>query len=108
MPHRYTIRQLVQVRDWYRAHPNGRVTIREIWPPETFTAAEWHAWFRRCLDRKINAALPAHEGRKHDPQWQTEMSRAARALNTPRLAIHWLPPDLRSRFTHRLMSQERP
>ena len=27
---------------------------------------------------------------------------AARALNTPRLAIHWLPAEWRGRFSHRL------
>jgi hypothetical protein len=34
------------------------------------------------------------------------MARAARDLNHPRLVIHWLPPELRERFGHRLATRE--
>lgn len=52
---------------------------------------------------RINKHDPAYgKGRKWDAGWQIEMRRAARDLNHPRLAIHWLPTDLRGRFADRL------
>ena len=58
---------------------------------------------RRGLADRINRRDPAHgRGRKWDPDWQTETWRASRALNTPRLVIHWLPPWLKARYAHRL------
>lgn len=52
---------------------------------------------------RINRHLPwSTETRKWDWQWQADMARAARDLNTPRLCIHWLPPELRARFANRI------
>lgn len=41
-------------------------------------------------------------GRKWDPDYQRAMFQASRMLNTPRLIIDWLPPDLKARFAYRL------
>lgn len=55
------------------------------------------------LHDRINRHDPRYGvGRKWSDDYQVEISRAARALNTPRLAIHWLPPGLRERFQERL------
>ena len=52
---------------------------------------------------RINRLLPwFNKGRKWEWNYQTETRRAARALNTPRLIIHWLPSWLRPRFEHRI------
>ncbi len=59
--------------------------------------------FRAGLHDRINRHLPRYgKGRKWDPQWQIETYRAARDLNTPRLALHWLPAWLKARFAHRI------
>lgn len=52
---------------------------------------------------RINRHIPGFgQGRKWSYEWQVETLRAARALNTPRLAIHWLPSWLKPRFSHRI------
>lgn len=62
---------------------------------------------REGVHDRINRRLPwSQEGRKWAPIWQRDMARAARELNHPRLCIHWLPPDLRERFGHRLATRE--
>lgn len=61
----------------------------------------------RACDERINRHLPWFErGRKWEWVWQADTARAARALNTPRLVIHWLPAWLKTRFAHRLYSHE--
>lgn len=63
---------------------------------------------RRGLDDRINRHLPWFgRGRKWDSDWYWGMHRAASELNYRnagggRLAIHSLPPELRTRFEHRL------
>ena len=52
---------------------------------------------------RVNRRDPAYGvGRKWDADWQRETAHAARALNQPRLAIHWLPAWLKPRFGRRL------
>jgi hypothetical protein len=73
--------------------------------------AETLRHFRRGLHDRINRRIDGFghtlrpvqpRGRKECYEWQVETRRAAQALNTPRLAIHWLPPWLRNRFAHKL------
>ena len=62
---------------------------------------------RAGMHDRINRHLAwSQETRKWSPLWQADMARAARDLNWPRLRIHWLPPELRERFGHRLASRE--
>lgn len=62
---------------------------------------------REGLHDRINRRLAwSQDGRKWAPIWQRDMARAARDLNHPRLRIHWLPPELRERFGHRLATRE--
>lgn len=99
----YTIPQLRTAMAWAKAHPND--TIRIHWAPfgqQHFTGTAWRAWFQQCLMTKINRTLPQPGWRKLDSGWYWEMWRASRDLNTPRLAIHWLPTELRARFAARL------
>jgi hypothetical protein len=52
---------------------------------------------------RINRHVPGYgKGRKWDQQWQADMRRASRDLNTPRLVISWLPFDIKERFAYRL------
>ena len=102
MTFQYTARQLLDAAMWAKTHPEQRVTIHiQDWFSTELTGAQWRQWFRNCLDRKINRAT-GHAGRKWETDWQTEMHRASRQLNTPRLALHWLPHELKERFAHRL------
>lgn len=96
----YTARQLITCYRWCRQHPQGHVPIDRF---ETLTADEWVAWFRRCLDLKVSATLRGfHHGRKWDKEWQTQAWRTSREVNTPRLAVHWVPYEFRHRLRHRL------
>ena len=98
----YTVAQLREALAFAKAHPDG--TLRIAWAPwpGTFTGTEWLRWFQHCLDRKINRAQPASRGRKDTQDWFMQQWRCSRELNTPRLVVHWLPPDLKARFAHRL------
>jgi len=72
------------------------------------TASEALADLRAGMHDRINRHLPGYgRGRKWDDDWQLAMSHARHQLNTPRLAIHWLPADLRERFADRLCEAER-
>lgn len=63
--------------------------------------------FHDGLMDRINCRVPGFGvGRKWSPDWQAEAIRAGRDLNRPRLRIHWLPVDFRSRFAHRLAVSE--
>lgn len=100
----YTVRQLIETHRAAKAWPQDAPFIRVDWCT-VLTAREWLAWFRERLLMKIqyNGEGTTRSGwRKMQREWQVEMDRAARALNTPRLVIHWLPPDLKTRFAHRL------
>ena len=78
---------------WLPCTPGG-------WPG---TAEDALQEFRAGLHDRINRRLPWYDkGRKWDSDWQRETLQAAIRLNTPRLAIHWLPPHLKARFAHRL------
>lgn len=75
------------------------------WAP--MTAEEILREMRRGIHTRINRQDAAYgRGRKWCEAWQTETQRAARAINTPRLRIHWLPVEWRARFGHRLASHD--
>jgi len=105
MAFQYSIRQLREVRDFFKEHPEGLVKLGRVWPSDTLTSGEWHCWFMRCLHKRINRHQGSR-GRKDTREWFIEMRRVQHQLNTPRLIIHWLPVDLRDRFSHRLWCQE--
>lgn len=67
------------------------------------SAQEILADYRKGLHERINRHIPEFgKGRKWSTDWYWQMWRTSRELNTPRLAIHWLPFELRERFAHRL------
>jgi hypothetical protein len=56
----------------------------------------------RGMHDRINRHIPGYGvGRKWHDDWQRETANAARALNTPRLAIHWLPKWIAAKFPDR-------
>ena len=80
--------------------PTREVTRFFDWPEP---AADILRELRRGIHDRINRHLPGYgAGRKWNPDWQRAMGHAARELNDPRLRIHYLPPDLKQRFAHRL------
>lgn len=87
-----------------RAKAEPSTTFRaglETWWPTA--GLEVRGQFNRALHARINSRIPGYDvGRKWQPQWQADAMRAAHDVNTPRLAIRWLPSDLRARFAHRL------
>lgn len=94
------------VRAWRQClalAPETRVAGTLSHSREPGTVADVLRQFREGLADRINRHIPGHgQGRKWDADYQRHMLQAAYALNTPRLAIHWLPNDLRTRFAHRL------
>ena len=107
----YTARGLLQVSRTFAAHPEAVFTIPGVWPEERLDRSAWREWFRSCLDRKISAggakareARVRPRGRKDCYSWDLDMRRAQSLLNRPRLILHWLPRDLKTRFGHRLRS----
>lgn len=71
------------------------------------TAADALGQLRQGMHDRINRHLPNYGiGRKWSADWQRATIQAAHALNTPRLAIHWLPAHLKCRFEHRLAQND--
>ncbi len=62
--------------------------------------------FRAGLADRINRHMPGYgRGRKWSADWQRAALQCARAANTPRLIVRWVPPDLRARLAHRVMEE---
>jgi len=73
------------------------------WDHFATEAAEILRDIRYGVHDRINRHIPDYgHGRKWDSNWQHDMQRAARDLNTPRLVISWLPFEIKERFAHRL------
>lgn len=71
------------------------------WAPSG--AADIVDQFRGGLHDRINRHIPGHgRSRKWSNDYQRALTYSARLVNTPRLIIDWLPPDLVDRFHHRL------
>jgi len=102
MAFQYSIRQLKQVKQWFKDNPMGTVKIHDVWPSKVFNRDQWHCWLRKCLDSKINRHEKQCRGRKNSHDYYFELLRAAREINQPRLIINWLPKDLKKRFAYRL------
>lgn len=98
----YTAKTLIETYRWAKAHPAGIIPIDRC---ERLTGDEWIAWFRKRLDEKTNRGLVG-TGRKWDGIWYLEMERAARAVNTPRLRVTWVPLELRERLAHRIVNRD--
>lgn len=96
----HSVASLLRIRQWFKDHPDGVLKVT-IWPPQEMTRSQWHEWFVRCLNHKINVKA-GERWRNETTDQEIEECRAARELNTPRLAIHYLPPRLKARFAHRL------
>jgi hypothetical protein len=59
------------------------------------------------LNDRINHHIKGYGvGRKWSQDWQRAASQAARAVNTPRLIVYWVPCDLRKRLAHRVTTGE--
>ena len=89
-----------------RAAPQGQAYKHGLcgwWPTTRETILL--EWLEGVHDR-INRRLPGYGmGRKWHPDWQRMMLQEANRINTPRLILDWLPPELETRFAHRLRSQ---
>lgn len=71
------------------------------WYPVPAREVLWK--LRAGMHDRTNRHLPTYgRGRKWDPQWQADVARTARDMNTPRLRVYWAPADYRARLAHRL------
>lgn len=58
---------------------------------------------RYAVHDRINRHIRSYgRGRKWDQNWQRDAIQTAHAVNTPRLVVRWVPPDLRGRLAHRI------
>jgi hypothetical protein len=74
--------------DWFRIPEPAAVILRQ---------------FRTGLHARINRHVPGYgRGRKWSTDWQREAWRTARAVNTPRLVVRWVPTEFRARLADRL------
>jgi hypothetical protein len=97
----YTVKSLLATYQWANEHRDGIIPID--WCTK-LTGEEWLRWFRGRVQEKVSATIPGYgKGRKWDDMWQIEAQRTARAVNTPRLAVRWIPTEFRPRLSHRLM-----
>lgn len=91
------------VRSWRilrQMEPDNRVAGFGHFP---MPASEILRDLRYGMHDRINLRDQRFEkGRKWHHDWQRAMRHAQWQVNTPRLIIDWLPPDLEPRFSHRL------
>ncbi len=74
------------------------------WPEP---AADVLRELRYGLHDRINRHIPSFGvGRKWDHDWQREVGHTARAVNTPRLIVRWVPAHLQGRLAHRITRGE--
>lgn len=63
--------------------------------------------FEEGMHDRINRHTEGYGvGRKWDSDYQRGMAHAARAVNTARLIVRYVPADLRKRLAHRLYNEE--
>jgi hypothetical protein len=87
----------VKLDDPGKMYPSGPGS----WAP--MTAAKILAEMRRGIHDRINRHLPGYgQGRKWSQDWFWSAKRCADQVNTPRLIVRWVPPDLRMRLEHRI------
>lgn len=92
------------VEAWKKALANPDKVFKPIdWAKGSQTGSEIAQDFSKALQARINSrGKVIFRGRKYDSDWFWNMWRASKSLNTPRLVIDWLPPDLVKRFGYRL------
>jgi hypothetical protein len=78
-PGRYSTRGLVATMRAVKANPQLRVKTGE-WTRPVLSNSEYRAWFLRCLDTKINRALP-QTGRKLKGDYQQNLRMDVRTVN---------------------------
>lgn len=104
VPSNYTAAQLLLAIQTAKREPGSSFSIAGSWPAEEMTAAQYIAWFRSCMNAKINRGQ-APRGRKDCSDWQRDAMRTARSVNTPRLRVYLrsVPLEFRARLAHRLV-----
>lgn len=95
------------VRSWRALQSMPPRQLVANWTWDSVPAGEILADLSYGVQDRINRHLPwFRRGRKWDEDWQRAMIQSAHALNTPRLRLHWLPPELKARFPHRLAHRD--
>lgn len=106
LPNRKSVTLGEYVRSWKRLKtlPSGaRISNFGHFPEKAETILrEIHFG----IHDRINKNLSHYgQGRKWDGNWQAEAERTARAVNTPRLIVRYVMPDLLSKLKHRIFEQ---
>jgi hypothetical protein len=76
----------------------------DYWPDD---AGRILSQLRQGMHDRINRHIPGHgTGRKWSDDWQRHAIQCTHAVNTPRLRVDWIPPDLRARLAHRISTRD--
>lgn len=100
---KYSLGSLVRA---YRAARGGANILTGEWPASVLSPEEYRAWFRSCLERKINHHDPRQvKGRKASEEYAIELSRLRRYIGN-RIVVDWVHPILGERvkaaLSHRM------
>lgn len=66
----YTVGELLYAWEQFKANPNTRFELPDVWPPVAWRFDQWQVWFLRCLNAKINRNDPRANWRKMDESYQ--------------------------------------
>lgn len=111
IPVNYTSKQLIYAIKHAKAHPNDFYQTSE-WASHRMTASQYLAWFRRCLNAKINRDRKRYGRKDGGDNYMSDYERStmqiARRVNTPRLIVRKndVPFEFKGRLAHRIYQEE--
>jgi hypothetical protein len=101
---RTSAKLIIRAFQFFKKHPEGRLRTG-VWSDPAWTRDAFLAWFRECLNRKINRGN-TRPWRCLTPQWQADMAHDARLINDAARHIRWSgrnllrTPEMRRRYPH--------
>lgn len=111
VPKTYSARQIVYAVRHAKSHPRDFYQVNE-YDGVKMTAAEYVAWFRKCLHKKINRDRVPYGRNDGGDGYMSDSERTAmqlaRRVNTPRLIVRAseVPQEFRVRLAHRIWTEE--
>lgn len=111
IPTDYTAKQLIYAINHAKSHPNDFYPSSE-WTSKRMTAAQYLAWFRRCLNAKINRSRTRYGRKDGGDNYMSDYERSAmqtaRRVNTPRLIVRKseVPFEFRARLVRRIYRED--
>ena len=100
-----SVPRILAAAAWFREHPDGTMQTG-MWAEPVWLALDFHYWFLRCLNRKIDRDDNRH-WRKLAPDYQDDLRHDARAVNDYARRVRnsgcnglLATPELRRRYPH--------